>query len=65
MRVIYLALGWYFHRKYQKRVRAVGAFAVAKQLRKQGVDLRVARLVVAYRPIPVLHHVVDWWIRVW
>ena len=56
MKLIFLALGWYFHRHYQHRVLIVGAYQTAKQLRKQGVDIRVARLLVAYRPVPALKH---------
>jgi hypothetical protein len=51
-------LGWYFHRKWQRRVKSTGAYAAAKALRKQGVRLSVARLLVAYRPVPVLTDVV-------
>jgi hypothetical protein len=54
----YFAVGWYFHRKWQRRVKQVGAFAAAKALRKQGVRVSVARLLVAYRPIPTLYDVV-------
>lgn len=58
MKTVYLILGWYFHRKVQRRVQAVGAYAAARQLRKQGVDVKAARLLVAYQPFPVLRHAV-------
>jgi hypothetical protein len=53
-RSVYLAVGRFFWRRYNARARQVGAFAVARQLRKQGVPLEVARVIVAARPFPIL-----------
>lgn len=53
---VLLGIGWWFHKRTQRRVRESGAYAAAAQLRNEGVDVRVARLLVAYRPIPVLVH---------
>ena len=40
------AIGWYFFEKYRARARESGVFVVAKQLRKQGVPVEVARLIL-------------------
>ena len=39
-------VGRYFLRRYRNRVLAVGAGAVARQLRKQGVPISVARVLL-------------------
>jgi hypothetical protein len=53
-RLVYFAIGRWYWRHYNARARQAGAFAVARQLRKQGVPLPVARALVAARPYPVL-----------
>lgn len=44
------AVGDYFLKKYRERAAAAGVQTVARQLRKQGVDVEVAVLILAVRP---------------
>lgn len=57
-RTVYFAVGRWYWRHYQDAVRERGAYAVARQLRKQGVPVEVARAVLAARPYPILRRVV-------
>jgi hypothetical protein len=42
-------VGDYFVQKYRDRAARVGVQAVARQLRKQGVDVEIAALILAVR----------------
>lgn len=53
-RLVYFAIGRWVWRHYNAAARERGAYAVARQLRKQGVPLEVARAMVAARPYPIL-----------
>jgi hypothetical protein len=44
-----VSIGAYFVRKYQDRAAVAGTQAVALQLKKQGVDVRVAAAILATR----------------
>ena len=58
-RGVYLVIGRWYWQRYQKRAMTAGTRAVAKQLRKQGVPVEVARAVLAARPIPTLTEVIN------
>ncbi len=45
-----LTVGDYFLKKYRERAAQVGVQTVARQLRKQGVEVEVAVLILAVRP---------------
>jgi hypothetical protein len=43
---IFHYIGAYIRAKYRARVQEAGTYVVAKQLRKQGIPLEVARLIL-------------------
>lgn len=45
-----LIVGDYFLKKYRDRAAQVGVQTVARQLRKQGVDVEIAAVILAVRP---------------
>lgn len=58
-RTVYIAIGRYFFRRFQRRAREAGTYTVARQLRKQGTPLCVARVMLAARPVPTLRRKIE------
>jgi hypothetical protein len=42
----HIRVGWWLRHKYKKRALTVGHYKVALQLRKQGIPLEIARLIL-------------------
>lgn len=46
MNPVYYVIGRFIRAKYRARVAESGAYVVARQLRKQGISLEIARLIL-------------------